>query len=114
MILAQAATMVGVLEAAMLICFGISWPVDILKCLRTRRTEGKSLAFMSIILFGYICGIGAKISKASLKGEQIETVTILYVLNLVLVAVDIGLYLHFSKLGRVASALEESEGASDV
>jgi uncharacterized membrane protein len=91
----EAITTAELLEAGMLICFGISWPVDILKALRTQRTEGKSLGFMSLILLGYLSGISAKLFRASGAGVGIEWVTLLYAFNALMVAVDIGLYLRF-------------------
>ena len=91
----ESATIGPLLEAGMLICFGVSWPVDILKALRTRRTEGKSLGFMALILTGYISGIAAKLSVALSAGRAVEWVTLLYALNAILVAVDIGIYLRF-------------------
>ena len=36
---------VHVLEAGMLVCFGISWPFNIAKSLRSRTAKGKSVAF---------------------------------------------------------------------
>ena len=35
---------VHVLEAGMLVCFGISWPFNIAKSLRSRTAKGKSVA----------------------------------------------------------------------
>ena len=84
-----------VLEAGMLVCFGISWPVDILKTLRTHRTEGKSAAFMSLVLTGYLFGMAAKLMRAVQAGIAPETVTVLYALNATLIAVDIALYYRF-------------------
>ena len=40
-------------EVAMLICFGMSWPVSILKSIRTGMVIGKSPLFMTIVCFGY-------------------------------------------------------------
>ena len=97
MIAEWSATAGQVFEAGMLVCFGISWPIDILKSLRTRRTEGKSLAFMVIIWGGYCLGILAKGVKAAAPGGAWEPVTVLYALNWIFVAVDILLYLHFRK-----------------
>jgi lipopolysaccharide export LptBFGC system permease protein LptF len=82
-------------EGAMLICFGVSWPVAILKTLRTRRTEGKSLAFLVLILVGYLSGIVAKFVRASGGWGNLEAVTTLYALNAIFVATDIFLFLHF-------------------
>ncbi len=81
-----------VLEAAMLVCFGFAWPVDIRRTLRTRRVEGKSVTFMGLILVGYLCGMTAKCFRASGAGGWPETVTLLYAFNAVMVIIDIGLY----------------------
>jgi lipopolysaccharide export LptBFGC system permease protein LptF len=83
------------LEGAMLVCFGVSWPVAILKTLRTRRVEGKSLAFLVLICTGYLAGIAAKFFRAAAPSGSLEPVTALYAVNAVLVAVDIALYLRF-------------------
>ena len=85
------------LEAGMLVCFGVSWPVDIIKSLRVRRTEGKSLSFMVIILAGYALGIAAKVSGILAAKTALPWVTALYALNFLFVAVDIALYLRFSR-----------------
>ena len=82
-------------EAAMLICFGASWPLAILKTLRTRRTEGKSLAFLVMIFAGYLAGMTAKCVRAATAGAWPEWVTALYALNGAMVVVEIGLYLKF-------------------
>jgi len=95
--LAQAAAVAQVFEAIMLICFGISWPIDILKQLRTRATKGKSLGFLSMIVIGYFAGLTAKLIHASIADTWPQPVTWLYLLNAILVSVDIALYLHFSK-----------------
>ena len=89
-------------EAGMLICFGISWPVDILKSLRVRRTEGKSLAFMVIILAGYCLGITAKLVEAAPPDKALKPVLALYILNWLFVAIDILLYLRFRSARRAA------------
>ena len=83
----------------MLVCFGFSWPVDIIKSLRCRRTEGKSLAFMTLVLVGYAFGTMAKFALAARPGASLEPVTILYALNFVFVATDIALYVRFSRAG---------------
>ena len=57
-----------VFEAGMLICFGFAWPVDILRTLRARRVEGKSVAFMGLIFLGYLSGMTAKFLRAGVAG----------------------------------------------
>jgi type IV secretory pathway TrbD component len=81
----------SVFEAAMLICFGISWPVSIMKSLRTRIVVGKSPLFMVIVCAGYLSGIIHKILYSP------DWIVGLYGLNMALVAVDLALYLKFSR-----------------
>ena len=49
------------LEAMMIVSFGISWPLSIIRSYRSRSTKGKSVLFSFFILFGYICGISSKL-----------------------------------------------------
>jgi hypothetical protein len=81
----------SIFEIIMLLCFGVSWPVSIAKALRTRVVAGKSPLFMLIVMAGYASGILHKALHSA------DWVIALYILNLVLVAIDLGLYLRFSK-----------------
>jgi hypothetical protein len=85
-------------EAAMLVCFGASWPVSILKTWRARTVRGKSLIFLLLILVGYISGILAKCLTAWSAPTAIPWVTWLYALNAAMVFVDIGSYLYLRKI----------------
>ena len=85
-----------ILEAFMVISFGISWPLSILKSWRSRTTKGKSLLFLCFILFGYACGILSKIVAGKLT-----YVFIFYVINFVMVSIDVGLYFRNKKLQRL-------------
>ena len=76
-----------ILEALMVICFGLSWPTSIVKSLRSRSTKGKSLLFMIFIDIGYIFGIVGKILSGS-----ITYVFIFYVINFFMVLTDILIY----------------------
>lgn len=102
--IAELHTVGQILETGMLICFGISWPIDILKLVRSKRTEGKSLAFMTIIVIGYFFGVAAKISRTSGTGGWPEWVVWLYALNAVLVSVDIALYLRYRPKAQTMAA----------
>lgn len=44
--------MVQLLEIAMLICFGLSWPFNITKSIRSRTAKGKSVYFEMMIIIG--------------------------------------------------------------
>lgn len=77
----------SILEAVMIISFGCSWPLNIIKSLQTRSTEGKSLPFLLLIDFGYVAGIVGKI-----LGDNMTWVFAFYVLNFVMVTLDLCLY----------------------
>jgi len=79
----------------MLVCFGVSWPVSIIKTVRVRRVEGKSLLFLLLVLLGYVAGVIAKILYASAHHEPVQLVTVLYALNGVMVLVDMALYMKY-------------------
>jgi len=85
------------LEGGMLVCFGISWPVDIVRTIRTGRTEGKSLAFMSLVLAGYVLGMGAKLARVAGTGQWPELITLLYVFNSVAIIADIAVTLRLRR-----------------
>jgi len=84
-----------VLEGVMLLCFGVSWPVAILKTWRAKRVEGKSGLFLVLILAGYLAGLVSKFVRAAQDGVRPEAVTALYGLNALLVAVDLTLFLRY-------------------
>lgn len=50
-----------ILEVVMIVSFGMSWPMNVIKSWRARTTKGKSLAFLCFIFFGYIAGITSKL-----------------------------------------------------
>lgn len=52
------------LEIIMIVSFGASWPMNIIKSYKARTTKGKSLAFLCLIFFGYIAGIASKFANA--------------------------------------------------
>ncbi|MBR2721206.1 MAG: hypothetical protein IKB75_00305 [Clostridia bacterium] len=77
-----------ILEIIMIVSFGASWPLNVIKSWRARTTKGKSLAFLCLIFFGYIAGIVSKLTAESFQWY----VLFFYVLNLVMVGVDLCLY----------------------
>lgn len=79
----------SVFEALMLICFGLSWPISIAKALRTKKVAGKSPVFMAVICLGYVSGILHKVLYAY------DWVVILYIINLIMVAIDLCLYYRY-------------------
>ena len=80
-------SLAGIFETIMILSFGVSWPLSILRSLRSKSTKGKSLLFMIFIAFGYICGIVGK-SIA----HNFNLAYWFYYLNFVMVTADICLY----------------------
>ena len=86
--------MAEIFEVIMIISFGVSWPVNVIKSYRSRTAKGKSLAFLLLIFLGYIAGIISKIINENYMA-QIGTkwyVLFFYVLNLLMVGIDLILY----------------------
>ena len=79
--------MTNFLEAAMLICFGLSWPLSLIKNIKAKTAKNMSLQFTLLIITGYIAGISAKIIS-----HNINYVLIIYLLNLVIVSANIVVY----------------------
>ncbi len=80
-----------IFEATMLICFGIAWPFSIWRLWKTKVSKGKSMYFLGIVLIGYIAGIIHKLLNCH------DYVIYLYMVNTVLVSVDIALTLKYRK-----------------
>jgi hypothetical protein len=82
----------SIFEIIMLLCFGAAWPVSISKSIKTRRTGGKSLAFLIIVIVGYMSGI---VNKLLYKPDFVVW---LYALNATMVAIDAGLWIRNRRL----------------
>lgn len=83
-------------EAAMLLCFSISWYWSIAKMLRVRAAVGKSAGFVAMICVGYVFGIASKL-MIWWSGGPLSPVIWLYCWNLLVTAFDLALVLHFSR-----------------
>lgn len=90
-------------EIAMLLLFFVSWPTNIYKSVKSRTAKGRSVYFEILILIGYIAGAIGKIWIYSSTGDLAYS-TIFYILNAVMVSVDIGLYVRNCKLDSIADA----------
>ena len=85
-----------ILEIIMVVSFGISWPLNVIKSYQARSTKGKSLWFLVLIFFGYICGIASKLTADSYKWY----VLFFYILNFIMVGIDLMLYWRNYRLDR--------------
>lgn len=101
--------MAELLEIIMIVSFGASWPLNVIKSYKARTTKGKSLAFLCLIFFGYIAGIASKLVNENYMAQigQKWYVLFFYVLNFVMVGADLVMYVRNSKLDR-ARAQEEA------
>ena len=79
--------MTQALEATMLICFGLSWPINLMKNIKSQTAKSMSLKFILLIIFGYVAGISAK-----LINHQFNYVLIVYILNILIVSLNLVVY----------------------
>lgn len=79
----------SILETVMLVCFGFSWPLNVIKAYKAKTAKGTSLPFILLIIAGYIAGISAKLITG-----QINYVLIAYILNLAIVSLNVVVYFH--------------------
>ncbi len=94
--------MAEIFEVLMIICFGASWPFNVIKSYKARTAKGKSLWFLCLIIFGYIAGIASKfINEAYMANLSTKWyVLFFYFLNLIMVTADLLLYFRNKKLDR--------------
>lgn len=83
----------------MLVCFGAAWPFSIWKSYRSQATGGKSLLFLLIVIVGYQAGILNKLVY------RYDNVIWLYVLNLIMVAADMALFVRNRRRERTRAQL---------
>ena len=90
------------LEVVMIVSFGASWPLNVIKSYKARTTKGKSLAFLCLIFFGYIAGIISKLLNESymMSFSSKWYVLFFYVLNLIMVGIDLCLYIRNYRLDK--------------
>ena len=92
--------MTDLLEAVMIICFGISWPLNIVKAWKARTAKGTSVLFYLFIFMGYIAGIACKIVLAAQGKYTYNYVFFFYILNLLMVGTGILIYLRNRELDK--------------
>ena len=90
------------LEIVMIVSFGASWPLNVIKSYKARTAKGKSLGFLCLIFFGYIAGIASKFVNEAYMASIGEKwyVLFFYFLNLTMVGIDLLLYFRNRKLDR--------------
>ena len=98
-----------ILEIIMIVSFGASWPVNVHKSYKARTTKGKSLVFLLLIFFGYIAGITSKLVNEAYMASIGEKwyVLFFYVLNFIMVGIDIVMYARNRQLDKKRANGEE-------
>lgn len=74
-------------EALMLVCFGLSWPISLIKNIKAHTAKNMSFRFTLLIILGYLAGISAK-----LMSRTINYVFVIYIINLVVVCMNLVVY----------------------
>ncbi|MBR2340026.1 MAG: hypothetical protein IKA74_04245 [Clostridia bacterium] len=94
--------MAEILEITMLICFGFSWPMNVIKSYKARTTKGKSIVFIILILVGYVAGVASKFTNEAYMSAIGEKwyVLFFYFLNFSMVFCDLLLYVRNYRLDR--------------
>ncbi|MBQ4267154.1 MAG: hypothetical protein IJB93_03075 [Clostridia bacterium] len=85
----------SIFETVMLLCFGFSWPMNLIKAYTAKTAKGTSLPFILLIIIGYVAGITAKIVTG-----QTNYVLAAYVLNLAIVLLNLVIYFRNSTLDK--------------
>ena len=100
--------MAEILEIIMIVSFGASWPMNVMKSWKARTTKGKSLAFLLLIEFGYVAGIASKFVNEAYMANFASKwyVLFFYVLNFLMVGCDLCLYARNRALDKKRMAEE--------
>lgn len=96
--------MAELLESTMLICFGLSWPMNLAKNIKAKSASNMSLQFILLIITGYIAGISAK-----LYNHRFNYVLVVYLLNLIVVSANVIVYFinrRYDRQTRAAAATQ--------
>lgn len=87
--------MTELLETIMLICFGCSWPLSVVKNYKARSAKNMSLQFTLLITTGYVAGIAAKICDGNFG-----FVLVVYFINLAMVLLNVAIYFRNRNLDK--------------
>ncbi len=87
-----------ILETVMLVCFGFSWPINLIKAYKAKTAKSTSLPFVLLIIAGYVAGISAKIIMGN-----INYVLVAYLLNLAIVSLNLVVYFRNAALDKQAN-----------
>lgn len=87
----------------MLICFGLSWPMNAYKSFKAKTAAGSSWQFIALITAGYFAGIAAKFISGN-----VNWVLAVYFINVVCIAVNWAVYFRNRKLDAHAARVRKA------
>ena len=93
-------------EIMMIVLFGASWPMNVMKSYKARSAKGKSILFLGLIFVGYIAGIISKFTNATYMANFASKwyVLVFYFINITMVGIDICLYVRNKRLDKLAES----------
>ena len=102
--------MAELFEILMIVLFGASWPMNVMKSYKARSAKGKSITFLILIFVGYVAGIASKFANEAYMASfsQKWYVLVFYFINITMVSMDIALYVRNSKLDKIAEKSNEN------
>jgi len=96
---------IDLLEALMILFFGLSWPTSVYKSYVSRTAKGKSATFEVLIWIGYVFGVTRKILQyqqfkqaGTEPGFLFWFAWLFYLFNMVCITIDLLLYVRNRKL----------------
>lgn len=87
----------AICETMMLVCFGFSWPLNVIKAYKARTAKGTSLPFILLIITGYVFGIVKKVLRC-----EFDLAFFFYILNIIIVSLNVVVYFRNVALDRKA------------
>lgn len=105
-------TFATIFEIVMVLCFGASWPFNIMRAYKARTAKGTSLQFTLLIGIGYVAGILSKIFSAVHIGSGYWTglhilAFVFYFINLTMIITALVIYFRNKKLDAKRAAEQE-------
>lgn len=98
--------MADIMEVIMVVCFGISWPLNIRKAWRARTARGSSVLFYFFIWVGYVFGLASKAFRLASGLPTPVYVWFFYGLNLLMVSAGILIYYRNLRLDKLRETAE--------
>ncbi len=109
-------TIASIMEMLMVVCFGVSWPLNIAKAWKARTAKGTSVLFYYFIWIGYVFAIIGKFILIAYYAPQHWYVTVkwyvmlFYIVNTLMVTCGILIYYRNRALDKWAERKAAKSG----